>query len=189
VTTNTLAKQYTWLSADERFSLLLAATARGDEVEANRLAKSGPPATFSVSNAFCRSMAFLIVSALHQMQRLSLAALYFKTSALSDTTTGELSARCRDCARLYAYLVNIHADAWLEFCRVEDLTPMMGTAGYPGEEVIERAAEEARLEAFTEQEAQDYIKRPDSGIDKLKTMTSVADELQETYKTWIEKWD
>jgi hypothetical protein len=189
VTTNALAKHYPRLSADERFSLLLAASARGDEVEANRLATSAPRARYGVSHSFGRSLGFLVASALHRMEELTLAGLYFKTSAVADQVTGELAARCRDCARMYGYLVNVHADAWPEFCRRENLTPMMGTAGYPGEEVIEQAREEARPGAFTEAEALDYKLRSCPDVGELKTVSSVADELQDIYRTWVEKWE
>jgi hypothetical protein len=189
VTTNILAKKYPYLSADERFSLLLAASARGDEVEANRLANAAPPATFKVSDMFGRSLAFVVVSMIHRMELLNLAAHFFKATAIADSATGKAAAQCDRAARMFGYLINIHAAGWLEFCERENLAPTIGTDGLPGEELLEKALEEARLMGFNENEAQKYANRRDVSISQLKTTVNVADDLQETFRLWVEKWE
>jgi hypothetical protein len=189
VTTNTIAKKYPFLSADERFSLLLAASARGDEVEVNRLAQSATPEMFKVSDLFGRSQAFVVVSMIHRLELLNLAAFFFKTTSIADSATGESASRCHDSARLFGYLMNIHAEAWLEFCQREQLASSIGTDGLPGEELLQKALEESRLLGFSQQAAQDYAKRPEVSISQIKTMMDVADDLQETYKLWVAKWE
>jgi hypothetical protein len=189
VTTNTLAKKYAYLSADERFSLLLAANERGDRVEEARLAQSAGRASFRVSDLFGRSLAYVIVSMIHHAELLNLTALFFKTTALADSATGKVEKKLTDAARMFGYLMNIHADAWLEFCKRENLAPSIGTEGLPGEELLQKALEESRLMGFSETEALEYARRADVSIDQLKTMTNIADELQETYKVWVGKWE
>ena len=179
MTTNTLAKRYPSLSADERFSLLLAASATGDEVETNRLATSAPVSNHRVSHAFGRSLAFVIVSSIHQMQLLNLTAFFFKATSIADSGTGEKDSKCREGARMFGYLMNIHADAWQVFCKRENLAPKIGTEGMPGEELLEKALEESRLLGFTEAEAQEYCNRPGVSIEHLKTMKDVAGELHD----------
>lgn len=189
MTTNTLAKKYPLLSGDERFSLLLAASARGDEVEVSRLAESADRASYRVSNLFGRSLAYAIVGMIHRMEFLQLTAFFFKTTAIAESETGKIEWKLTDAVRMFGYLVNIHADAWMEFCSRENLAPSIGTDGLPGEELLQKALEECRLMGFSEQEAQEYAKRSGRSINHLKTMTDVADELQEIYKSWIAKWD
>ena len=96
MTTNTLAKKYAYLSADERFSLLLAANERGDTVEENRLAQSAERASFRVSDLFGRSLAYVIVSMIHHMELLNLTALFFKTTAIADSEIGETDPRLNE---------------------------------------------------------------------------------------------
>ena len=189
MTTNTLAKKYAYLSADERFSLLLAANDRGDTIEENRLTQSAERASFRVSDLFGRSLAYVIVSMIHHMELLNLTAFFFKTTAIADSEAWKRNGKLNDAARMFGYLMNIHADAWLEFCKREKLAPSIGTEGLPGEELLQKALEESRLLGFSEKEAQEYAKRADMSINQLKIMTNIADELQETYKTWVERWE
>src|SRR5882724_10042301 len=96
--TKSLARHYPALTAAERLSLLMAAGARGDDVEHARLADTAPRETWRVPHTFGRALALLAVFSQHRMVRLELAALFFKTAALADATTGKLAQRCRDAA-------------------------------------------------------------------------------------------
>lgn len=123
------------------------------------------------------------------MELLNLTALFFKTTAIADSETGKVEKRLTEAARMFGYLMNIHADAWPEFCRREKLAPSIGTVGLPGEELLQKALEESRLLGFSEKEAQEYARRTDVAISQLKTMANIADELQETYRSCVETWE
>jgi hypothetical protein len=187
--TNKLSKHYPTLEPAERLSLMLAAAARGDEVEHTRLADSAPWVTCRVPDTFGRSAAFLAVCGLHQMEKLNLAALYFKASGLADTTRGDLCTRFRKAARLYGYLVKIHADGWAQFCEQERLDPTICEAAMAGDMVLEMAEKEARLDGFTVDEAREYAREKMPPIDSLKTVESVVEELQSMHKMFLARWE
>src|SRR5262249_13778894 len=75
--TNKLARRYPALSPAERLSLLVAAAARGDDGEHARLMAAAPRVAWRVPHTFARTFALLVVSALHRMESLELAALLF----------------------------------------------------------------------------------------------------------------
>ena len=134
MTTNSLAKKYPSLSTDERFSLLRAASARGDEVEVKRLPQSAPLSTFGGSHLFGRALAFVVVSMIHRMEFLNLAAFFFKASSIEECGAGETTNRCHDGPCLFGYLMNIHAEAWQEFRRGTNWPPQSAPTGYRGKE-------------------------------------------------------
>jgi hypothetical protein len=187
--TTKLAKHYPLLSPAERLSLMLAAAARGDDMEHARLTDSAPRVRYQLPDTFGRALAFLMVAALHRMQMLNLAALYFKASALAESAQENLSDRCRGVARVFGYLVACHAQGWVLFCERESLDPSVCEKVLEGGEVLEQAAMEAESHGFTADEVYDYARRTGDAIDNLKTVESVADELGEIYQMWVSKWE
>jgi hypothetical protein len=188
VNTDKLARHYPTLSPAERLSLMLAAAARGDDQEHTRLVAAAPRLTYQIPHTFGRGLAFLITASNSRAERLELAALYFKASAVAEAATGNVSARCRDAARLFGYLVQVHAEGWALFCERERLDPVACEKGLPGEFVLEQSAAEAAEDGFRPEEALDYARRqnPQAG---LKTAASVADGLQAVYRSWVERWE
>jgi hypothetical protein len=187
--TKNLARHYPALSPGERLSLMLAAAARCDEVEHTRLVDAAPRVTYRVPHTLGRAAAFLHVCGLNRMDQLNLAALFFKARALAEATRGRDSTRLRNAARLFAYFAKIHAEDFMLFCEHEQLDPTVCTAPMPGDFVLEHAAREAELEAFTADEAREYAKRDGKPFDDLKTAESVADDLREIYKMWVDQWE
>lgn len=155
MSTKGLSKHYGALSAAERLSLMMAAGSRGDDVEHARVSAACAWETWRVPDTFGRALAFLGVFAQHRMEQLELAALFFKTAALADSSTGELAARLKNAARLYGYLVRIHSEAWARFCATERLDPSVCEAVAPGNQTLEVAGDEAAARGFTEAEALD----------------------------------
>jgi hypothetical protein len=190
VTTNTLAKHYGALSAAERLALMMAAGARGDDVEHARLADAAPRVDWRVPHTFGRALAFLGVFSQHRMERLDLVALFFKTSALADTATGKLAERLRGAVGLYGYLVRVHADGWARFCAREHLDPTVCESLAPGSETLEHAAREADVVGFTVDEARAYLRRDcTDASDSLKTADSVAESLHAAFTFLRAQWE
>lgn len=189
MTTNTLAKHYHTLSSAERLSLMLAAAVRGDEVEHSRLVDAAPRETWRVPHTFGRSLAFLAVFSQHRMEQLDLAALFFKTAALTEGATEKLAKRLEGAKRLYGYLVGIYAEAWLRFCEAEGLDSAVCKSAAPGGMTLECAVGEAAVVAFTEEEAREYAKRSgQEAPESLKTAESVLEELRTVYAMCVAKW-
>jgi hypothetical protein len=190
VTTNSLSKHYGTLTAAERLSLMMAAGVRGDDVEHARLADAAPRVTRRVPHTFGRALAFLAVFSHHRMERLNLAALFFKASALADTTTGKFTARLRDAVRMYGYLVKANAEGWARFCAAEQLDPALCEDMAPGEDVLEHAAREAEVVGFTEDEARACARKDGSfAPDNLKTAALIAEGLREAFTYLLKKWE
>lgn len=190
MSTKALSKHYGAFSAAERLSLLMAAGARGDEVEHARVMGAAAWETWRVPDTFGRALAFLGVFCQHRMERLELAALFFKTSALADDATGALATRLEGAARLYGYLVRVHGDAWARFCAAENMDPGVCEALAPGNQTLEVAAGEAGARGFTDAEAQEYARRGDSGLSgALKTAESVAAELRAAFGFLLSQWN
>jgi len=187
--TTKLMKHYPSLNPAERLSLMLAAAARRDNVEHARLTDSAPKVWYRVSDTFGRTLSFLMVAAMHRMQQLNLAALYFKTSALADSAREDMTDQYRGMARVFGYLLNCHAQGWVFFCERERLDPAACEKVLEGGEALELATKEAEADAFTASEVCDYADRIGHPIDSLKTAESVADELGEFYRVLVSKWE
>ncbi|AWM39989.1 hypothetical protein GobsT_16100 [Gemmata obscuriglobus] len=185
--TKSLSKHYATLSAAERLSLLMAAGARGDDVEHARVVAAAPWETWRVPDTFGRALAFLAVFGQHRMERLELAALFFKTSALADSATEPLATRLRDAARLYGYLVRVHGEAWDQFCAAEQLDPGVCETVAPGNATLEVADDEATACGFTDAEAREYVQRSGNAEHRLKTAQSLVAELSSALKFIINK--
>lgn len=188
--TDKLARHYPALSPAERLSLMLAAAARGNDAEHARLIAAAPRVACEVPHTFGRALAFLVTAARSRMERLDLAALYFKASAVAGEADGAVSARCRGAARVFGYLLKIHADGWALFCRRERLDPAVCEAGLPGDLVLEQSLREAEADGFMADEARAHLRRDGHDPpDRLRTAESVADGLQAVYRAWFERWE
>ena len=188
MSTKALSKQYGALSAAERLSLLMAAGVRGDDVEHARVMSAAPWETWRVPDTFGRALAFLAVFSQHRMERLELAALFFKTSALADAASGALATRLRDAAQLYGYLIRVHDEAWERFCATERLAPGVCEAVAPGNSTLELAGDEAAVCGFTDAEALKYVQRGGEVPGALRTAESVAAELSAAFRSLLAQW-
>src|SRR5262249_25858501 len=171
------------LGPAERLSLLVSAAARGDDGEHARLMAAAPRVAWRVPHTFARTFALLVVSALHRMESLELAALLFKTSALADAR-GRAGARFRNAARLFGYLVKVQAEGWALFCGRAGIDPEVPGCGMPGGVVLDLASEEAGVAGFSASSALAHARRVRGEPHTLKTASSIADALQAIYEEW-----
>jgi hypothetical protein len=81
---NTVTRHYPHLTAEERFRLILAAGARGDEVECDRLLNAGQPVTVSFRDHLPYVIALQQVSMLAYIDLLDEATFYLDALDLAD---------------------------------------------------------------------------------------------------------
>ena len=106
--TDRLAKHYASLTPAERLSLIMAASARGDEQEWDRLGATAPRLGWQLPHHFGLAMAFLEVCATHRMELLNLATLYFHSFGQAGAAGPERGAGLLDSAMLFGYLLKVH---------------------------------------------------------------------------------
>ncbi len=185
-----LARLYDRLTAAERFALLLAAAARGDEAERDRLVDAAPRVAVRVPDTFSRAMAFREVMDQHRMERLSIAALLFRAHAQEADAEGAAKDRLRDVARLLGYLVGVYRDGWAAFCGHLRVTAAGLEPHLPGAAVLGWADGLAGCDGFTPAEAAGYVgRRPGDRPGTLKTAASVAAELRAAFEARVGWWD
>jgi hypothetical protein len=109
-----LAKQYTKLTPQERFPLLVAAAQRGDDTERKRLMHTAPVRTFQVPDYYGFALAFREVADRHVQTLLNLAANYYRAilAASDETDDGELLAA----ALAIGYVFRVNLQGWEKLC-------------------------------------------------------------------------
>src|SRR5262249_25333715 len=151
---NRLATSYATLTPAERWSLIAAASARGDEQECHRLATAAPRVTYQAPHHFAVATAFRELCARHRMKVLDLAAWYLYGYSSAQATEGEEGERLLDVSLWFGYLLKVNLDGWQLFCEGQSLDPDPFTANLPGEEVLDLAARLAEeRDPFTAEEA------------------------------------
>src|SRR5436309_1395279 len=142
--TDRLAKNYESLTPAERLSLIMAASARGDEQECHRLATSAPCVAYRAPHHFALTTAFRGLCAMHRLEVLDLAALYLYGYGAAKVTEGEQGQRLLDVSRWFGYMLKVNLAGWEQFCAGVGLDPDLWTACLPGEGVLVLAAELAK---------------------------------------------
>jgi len=190
VTSTKLARHYDALDPAERLSLLLAACARGDDVEHARLADSAPKVTWNVPHTFGRALALLLLASHQRMKLLELAGLFFRARAVADQMEGENAERMANVAGVYGYLFRAQSEGWARFCDAEQLDPTVCEQAAPGADVLNIATDEAAVFGFTEAQTRDHLKR--EGKDDpnaLLTAASVEAQVRDGFRSLLAKWD
>ena len=186
--TNGLAKHYDKLTPRERLSLIVAASARGDEAERDRLARSAPKVGYSVGDFFGRAQAFTEVGVVHLMRLLDLAGLYFRALGLADSTFEGQSERMHDCALLFGFLLNVQLAGWRLFCEGENLDPEVCWKTLPGYTTVKEAERLAEDTAFSPEGVVAYRKRAGRDHVAPPTADQVAARLRAALEERAEWW-
>lgn len=127
----TLRKNYDKLTANERFSLLVAAGARGDDNEREALLATAPSKTWRVPTTRGLGEAFNFVSLWHIMNQLGYAASLYCLLQIGDDEEildGAL-------AGLWHFLTN--CEAWRAICKEYGVDPEKILEGLPFIEIID----------------------------------------------------
>jgi hypothetical protein len=188
--TNRLARHYGLLTPPERLALILAAAARGDEVERHRLVTSAPKVCYRVGDYFGLAMAFDEVSNWHYLEVLHLAGAFLQALGCAETwEEGELAERVLNTARLLGYVLRASLAGWRRFCANHQLPAEVLWPLLPGWETVRQAEREAGRVAFTEEGALRYWQGKGGGKPaRVPTAEQVAAGLSELLKARAEWW-
>jgi hypothetical protein len=190
--TKGLAKHYGGLTPWERLPLILAASARGDELERDRLARSAPEVVYRVRDHFGLAMAYREVSQTHYMELLHLAGNYLAALALAETwEEGKHTEKMRRAALALGYVFGVSLAGWRRFCQEHHLEPeaQVCWACLPGFDTVRWAEAEAERAAFGEEGAARWLDETGGGqAVKVPTAEDVAAGLREALKARAEWW-
>jgi hypothetical protein len=168
--TKNLAKNYNQLTPRERVSLILAAVARADDVERQRLLDAAPSVALRASHHYGLGEALIQAAQCHMMSLLDLAMKYRQWWSLlgwrcfrleADKEQGGASGKraavaaeavkgrlCSQ-ARYHAFLFITHIDGWKQFCSELPIDADVLLEVMPGWQSLKLVEAEARGAAFS----------------------------------------
>jgi hypothetical protein len=188
VNSNALAKHYDTLTPRERLPLILAASAREDEVERERLVRSAPKVAYRVTDFFGLALAFNELSMLHLMELLDTSALYLRALGLSDSDNEKVAGRMLDCALLYGYLFNVNLEGWRLFCAEQGFDPEICWSPLPGYGTVKMTERVAKAAAFQPEGAIAYLERSGRKDPTPPTAEGIAARLSAAFKIRADWW-
>jgi hypothetical protein len=182
-----LARHYDKLTPRERFPLIVAATARDDEIEATRLARSAPTRDYRVPDYWLFSRGLLDLAQFYLLQQVELAATFWRSFALVAVAPAPADRPERSAARqevleqlrFTAYRCLVLAEAWQIFCVEWHLAPEALPRLLPGYDGLEGLLEASRRIAFTAEEALAYLRET---VELNLAPTSGASRRNVTYR-------
>jgi hypothetical protein len=187
---NGLTKLYAKLNPEERLPLILAASARGDIAERNRLAQSAPVETFRVPHHHRLAEALKRVSLHYVNAMLHLAAMFWQLDSvldqcfLSEDGAGENYDLRFGTMRMVGYLLVCHADGWRAFCDEMKIDPEQLHRFVPGYSTALRAESAGHIVAFSKEEATTWARQSRDQAVEIATPQKVALELSEIVRSW-----
>ena len=214
---NNLTKLYDQLTARERLSLLVAASARGDAVDRQRLHGSAPRLRLEAPHHYGLGTALIEAADFHLLSLLELAASYWqwwglwgwhgqrrqsKTVQVPGGAGDAVDAPARDTEgfRLYcmvryqAFLFLTHVEGWKQFCCEMSIDPVMLLECLPGWDMVIRTEAQAREQAFTPEDAAMFLlsetplaEEPAAEEFELPQVLTV-EGLAQDWHTFLDRW-
>jgi hypothetical protein len=184
-----LAKNYSLLTPEERFRLILAASGRGDEAERDRLAHAGERIRLSMPDHAPFAQAFNDLSLMTFMELLEEAASYQQAFAITDNLGADQAEkesddgveetgapadeglaqgdaneepacfRFLDVALAAGYMLRTKANGWKLFCERLNVPPFLLWEVLPGFKRVQRALELTEKAAFVPEGFLRWLKR------------------------------
>lgn len=194
--TKVIERQYEKLRPEERVALIMAATARGDDYDRERLLSSTPSVGVQRADTFPVSQALLEVTLQENGEQLSLAARFWQAQWAADDMRGDPKngARVARLARVYGYLVVTYAAGWELFTAARLLTPAAATsfvATLPWREMLADSRRFAAAIAATAAEVEEYFRasaEPCREPGAVLTAESHAASLEKVYAARLAFW-
>lgn len=194
--THGIERHYEHLRPEERVALIMAAFARGDEHDRDRLADATPFVSVRRAETFPVSQALLEVTLQEFAERVSTAALFWRTQRAADDVAADerdapLAERLERIVGVYAYLLITHAAGWRLFCAGRRLTPDAAesfTANVPGIDTLKMAEDEAGSCALAASDVIAYFRRGGRACESVVTPDSHAERLERVYAARLEFW-
>lgn len=201
---NTLTKQYSYITPEERFRLIMAASGRGDEVERDRLAQSGSRMTVSIQDHAPFALAFSELGNWTYIDLVEDASLYVSSfmdrkdvELLDDEEPSEEEMAAWDAnfrLRLAeGYLLRTKADGWKLFCERLNVPPFVIWEQLPGFERLQIGLGLAEQASFVPEGFLRWLNegRP-AGCPELTTIpitpVKIADELEKVFREGVRWW-
>jgi hypothetical protein len=187
-----LAKLYDRLTPRERLPLILAASARDDDVEGQRLAQSAPRMALRLPDYHGLGEELFLASLFHLIGVLDVTALFWLTQGrLAEwqawTDEDELLNRMDAKVRMLAYVLTVKLDGWRRFCAEFQIDPDLLLHDLSGYETTKRSEEAARLLAFSVDEARAWLRRTSTATAEVMTAESESAAIGGFVKS-REKW-
>jgi hypothetical protein len=212
--TNELAKLYDQLTPRERVPLIMAAGARGDQVEHKRLSASAPKEAYEVPNYYGLAKALKEAGYFHLLTLLDLASSFWQwwglwmSNPLRDPgETGakksrrgqnkslqRLERRAGGIVRYYASRFVAHVEGWKQFCSELQIDPEAQLNFMIGWETIRRTEESARELAFTDEEAALFVHLEsvagdgDESLEQGPAPVETAEDLAKSWHVLLDKF-
>jgi hypothetical protein len=159
-----LARHYDALRPWERLPLLVAAAARADEVERDRLAGSAPKQSFRIPDYWGLLEGLEGLAKLYVLRQLDSAAFFWRLlgslepdARYAATRSHEQEKRLWKMIQLEAHRMVVRADGWRLLCAELHLDADFVLQPLPGRETLAPTEPQARLLAFTAEEARTYL--------------------------------
>ena len=215
---NAIAKNYSRLTPEERFHLILAASGRGDEAERDRLLHARRRITLSMTDHSPYAHAFDELALLTFIELLEEAARYLEfferadvfgddddeeeesPDEKADAEPAEDDARDRrawqrslDLALAAGYVLRAKADGWKRFCEQLYVPPFLLWEGLPGFDRLQCALTLAEKAAFIPEEMLGWMNaiRP-AGEPELTevplTTAGLAAAAEEAFRQRVHWW-
>jgi hypothetical protein len=185
--TKVLSNCYDVLTPQERLPLIYAASARGDEVEVDRLVRSAPRVVYSLSNHVGLADAFDTLSLLHLIDLLATSADYLQAYRLADTDDVGRALQMLECSLMLGYEFKVKLHGWRLFCKGHGFDPDACWKRLPGYDTVCRTELLAKQAAFSVEEATAFVQR--HGREKALSAEEVDAGLAEVLKVRLDFWE
>jgi hypothetical protein len=186
--TKALSNCYDVLTPNERLPLIHAALARGDEVEVDRLVRSAPRVTYSLSNHVGLADAFDTVRLLHLIDLLATSANYLQAYRIADTDDVDLAHQMLECSLMLGHQFKVKLAGWRLFCSEHGFDADNCWKRLPGYDTVCRTELLAKHAAFSAEEANAFLQR--HGRERpVSTAEDIAADLGEALKVRLDFWE
>jgi len=194
VNTHSVAKHYDTLTPEERFALLVAAQARGDQAEYRRLQDAAPRVAVSEQTHQPITLAFLEISWAKFVQLSDLAAniltafITWRSTAKKDEDDPLIHN-----ALALGYSLKTHTAAWVMFCERHRLAPFVFWQKLPGFVRLEMMLGIVEGALFSPEGYLRWVnnRRPPGAPEKTQvdlTAESAARELESWFQERVAWW-
>jgi hypothetical protein len=193
---NGLSRLYDRLTPRERLPLILAASARGDEAELDRLVNSASSKLYRMPDYHGLAEGMELAALLQQTELLDVAAAYWwvggmlaEHEAWTDGEEDEPSKRLRAVVRMFAYIFTTKLDGWRQFCAESKIDAEQLMNRLPGHDTLTRTEEATRDLAFSGEEAAAWMREFGNETAEMLTAESVATDLTTFVNSCAERWE
>lgn len=188
--TNLLARHYDTLTPRERLPLLLAAHARQDQAEHDRLTRSAPRLAYGVPDYYGLAEGFCAMTNWHALKMLDLSCLYWHTiTAICDRGLPKEEDRLTRTLYLLSYLLLARVEGWRLTCADYGIDPCATLATSPGWDTVRAKLELVQSEYLTRESFAAHLSEgPDGKAPDLPTPEDVQAGYQEAVEFHRTTW-